>query len=175
MALQCQLSANYASYTAGQSPAPMVTLQVYNPGAAAVVVTGIALKPYALGDPNKNRLAMAQVSPPIGQGQTVIVPALSSINIGPFPVAIGSAANVNAFQMVQMSGSLSPVNPQPSQPANMTVMVGADVYGSDGSVNQAGEVAILVSGSIQPPPGFQGGVLQFSAPNNAVDYFMGVL
>lgn len=176
MSLQANVTLNYSSYTAGQNPPPMATVTVYNPNASAVVVTSVNMSAHALGDPLVNRLAMSPSVPPTGPGMTTSVPALSSITIGPFPVVVGSASNVNSFQAVNQSGNLFPVNPQGSQPPQTTVMIGALVYGSDGSVNTAGEAAILVSYSVSPPVGYQGGFLQFSSPNNLADGFLaGVL
>ncbi len=175
MALQCQVSLSYASYATGQNPAPMATVQVFNPNASAVVVTAINVKGRVANDPLRGSLAMLPSCPPIGPGMTTVVPALSSITIGPFPIVVGSAANVNSFQAVNPVGSLNPINPQGSQPAQFQVLVGADVYGSDGSFNEAGEAGLLVSYSSAPPPAYQGGYLQFTNPNNLAAGFMGVL
>ncbi len=168
MSLSCQVSMNYSAYSAGQTPPPMATVLVFNPNAVAVVVTGIQMQAAVLNAtaPAINRLAMPPSSPPIGPGMTTLVPALSSITIGPFPIVIGSAANDNSFQMVNQTGNLNPVNPQGSQPPQYTVMVGADVYGSDGSFNSAGAAPVLVSYTSAPPPAYQGGYMQFASPNN---------
>lgn len=165
MALQCQISVNYASYTAGQNPPPMATIQVYNPGAASVAVTGCTLN---FTDQFGNRVTPATNAalPAIGAGQTVVVPTLSSINIGPFPIVCGSAANGNSFQMV--SPGAQPPNAQPSQPLQSTLVVGAIINGSDGSSNVAGSAAVLVSYTSTPPLGYQGGFFQFAAPNNFI-------
>ncbi len=168
MSLSCQVSLNYSAYTAGQNPAPMATVFVYNPNASAVVVTSIQMTAYALLDPLVNRLAMLPSVPPTGPGMTVSVPTLSSITIGPFPIVLGSAANVNSFQMVNQTGNINPVNPQGSQPPQTTVMVGATVYGSDGSVNVAGVAPVYLSYSETPPLAYQGGFLQLQAPNNLI-------
>lgn len=175
MALQANVTLNYSSYTAGQNPAPMATVTVYNPNASAVSVTSIQMNAHALLDPLVNRLAMSPSVPPTGPGMTTSVPALSSITIGPFPIVLGSASNVNSFQAVNQTGSLFPINPQGSQPPQTVVMVGALVYGSDGSSNVAGEAALLVSYAVPPPVGYQGGFLQFSSPNNLATGFFGVL
>jgi hypothetical protein len=176
MALQCNVTLSYTAYAAGQNPAPMATVQVYNPNASAVVVTSVNMKAYSLGDPRKQDLAMSPSVPPTGPGMTTSVPALSSITFGPFPIVVASAANVNSFQAVNQSGNLFPVNPQGSQPPQRTVMVGALVYGSDGSINEAGEVGLLVSYTSAPPVSYQGGFLNFSAPNNyATGLIFGVL
>lgn len=166
MALQCNVTLNYASYSAGQTPPPMATLTVYNPNAVAVVVTAVQIQARVLGDLGVNRLAMSPSVVPIGPGQMTSVPALSSITIGPFPIVVASAAASNSYQSMGPTGSTTPVNNQGSQPLQYTLMVGAEVLGSDASINQAGQAALLVSGSSAPPLGYQGGFLQFNAPNN---------
>lgn len=168
MALSCQVSLNYSAYSAGQTPPPMATLLVFNPGAAAVVVTGVQMTGRVLNDPLVNRLAMSPSVVPIGPGMTVSVPPGSSINIGPFPIVVASAANVNSYQAVNQTGNLQPINPQGTQPAQYTLLIGADVSGSDGSQNVAGVAALLVSYSSAPPQAFQGGYLQFASPNNFI-------
>jgi hypothetical protein len=173
MALSCQVSLNVGSYAAGQNPAPMATVFVSNPGAVAVVVTSIQMQARVLNADAKNRLAMPPSVPPTGPGMTTTVPAGSSINIGPFPIVVASAANVNSFQAVNQAGNLNPINAQGSQPAQYTMMVGAQVYGSDGSVNEAGEAALLVSYQSAPPVGFQGGFLDFGGPNNFIGWTPG--
>lgn len=171
MALQAQVTLNYSSYTAGQNPPPQATVTVYNPNASAVVVTAVVMRrqspaPLPVGQPNF--IPAAPSVAPIGPGMTTSVPALSSITIGPFPIVVASAANANSFQMVNQAGNLNPINPQGSQPPQSTVMVGATVYGSDGSSNVAGSAPLLVSYASAPPVGFQGGFLNFSAPNNCI-------
>lgn len=176
MALQANVTLNTSVYTAGQNPAPMATVTVYNPNASAVTVTSINMKARVFTDPNLNRLAMLPSLPPTGPGMTTSVPSLSSITFGPFPIVLGSAANMNSFAAVNMSGNLNPVNPQGSQPPQTRVMIGALVYGSDGSANEAGEAGLLLSYASPPPVGYQGGVLQFDAPNNlATGLLFGVL
>ncbi len=170
MSLQCQVTLNYGSYSAGQNPAPMATVQVYNPNAVTVVVTALQLNSLVVngGVSSTNKTAMLPSVAPIGPGMTVSVPTLSSITIGPFPVVISSAANVNSFQAVNQTGNLNPINPQGSQPAQFTVLIGADVYGSDGSFNTAGVASLLVSYQSAPPLAFQGGFYQFASPNNFI-------
>lgn len=174
MALSCQVSLNYSSYSAGQTPPPMATVFVYNPNAAPVSVTGIQVTTSVVGttSPNTNMIACEQSSPPVGPGMTTYVPANSSINIGPFPIAIGSAANVNPFQMVNQYGNLNPVNPQGALPPQFTVLIGAVVSGSDLSQSTAGTAPLLVSYTNAPPVGFQGGFLQFNGGNNLADAFL---
>ncbi len=166
MALSCQVSLNYPAYSAGQTPAPMATVFVYNPNAVAVVVTSVQMSIAPANNPLVNSLPIPPSVPPTGVGMTTTVPALSSITIGPFPIVVSSAANVNSFQAVNQTGNLNPINPQGSQPPQSRLLVGAYVYGSDGTVNVAGVAPLLVSYAIPPPVGYQGGFLQFSAPNN---------
>lgn len=168
MALICNVTLNVASYSAGQTPPPMATLTVYNPGAVAVVVTGVQLNVRPILETLPGRTSMSPSVVPIGPGQTTSVPALSSITIGPFPIVIATAANGNTYQTMGPTGSVTPVNAQGSQPLQVTFMIGADVSGSDGSLNTAGQAGLLVSGSSQPPLGFQGGFLQFASPNNFI-------
>lgn len=176
MALQCQVTLNYSSYSSGQTPPPQATLFVYNPNAVPVTVTGLQLSFRALNDVSINRTTALPSVPPIGPGMTVTAPAGASISIGPFPVVVASGANVNSFQAINQTGNLNPINPQGSQPAQFTVMVGGLVYGSDGSVNTIGEAAILVSYESPPPVAYQGGFLQYASPNNFVSLMlMGVL
>lgn len=176
MALQCQLSLNYTSYTAGQNPPPMLTLTVYNPNASAVNVTGMEIYAHAWFDVRSNHMAFLPGLPPLGPGMTTLVPATSTITIGPMPMVFGTAANVNSFAAVNQAGNLNPINPQGSQPAQVTARIKATVYGSDGSVNIAGDVGLLISYSSAPPLAYQGGFFNFSAPNNFVAMsLMGVL
>lgn len=176
MALQANVTMNYSSYTAGQNPPPMATVTVFNPNASAVVVQSINMTAHPLLNANVNNLAMSPSVPPTGPGMTTSVPALGSITIGPFPIVVASAANVNSFQMVNQTGNIFPVNPQGSQPPQTVVMVGAQVFGSDGSVNTAGEASVLVSYAINPPLGTQGGFMQFADGDNlALGLVSGVL
>lgn len=139
-------------------------LIVYNPNASAVVVAGVQLNYTILGGSTVNQSAVQPALVPIGPGQTVSVPALSSINIGPMSVAMGSAASLNSTQSVTPVGNPFPLNPQPSQPPNPTLVVGATVYGSDGSVNIAVPQGILIYPAINPALGNQGGFFNFGQP-----------
>lgn len=165
MALTCNMTLNTAVTTAGQSPAPQATLQVFNPNASAVVVTGAAVNVSTSTGQQDN---VNQSVVPLGPGMTTVVPPLSSITFGPFPIAPGRAANVNSFAAINQTGNLNPINPQGAHRPQQLLLVGATVYGSDGSVNIAGTAALLVSYASTPPLGYQGGFLQFAAPNNLV-------
>lgn len=164
MSLNAQLSVSRPSYQAGSTPVPVVTLTVYNPNASAVSVTGVELSYFdQSGLPTRPAVNASVV--PIGVGQTTSVPALSTITIGPFAMAVGSAAAASSYDMVPPGGQ--PGLPQGSQQPQTEVWVGALVYGSDGSVNVAGRARLLVSYSVAPPLGYQGGFANFAAPNNA--------
>lgn len=174
MALVCNMSLNYGSMTAGQNPSPQATLTVYNPNASAVVVTGASVFTTTLVGQQTNATNQSVV--PLGPGMTTVVPTLSSITFGPFPIAASSSANVNSFQAVNQVGNLFAINPQPSQRPQEVLLVGATVYGSDGSVNTAGKAPLLVSYTSTPPVGYQGGPLFLSAPNNlALAFTVGLL
>ena len=173
MALQCNVTLSYASMTAGQTPAPMATLTVYNPNASAVLVTGANIYAQTLSGQRATCINAPLV--PLIAGQST-VSALSSLTFGPFPITIASLANSNTFQALIPTGGQTPLNPQPSQPSVVQFQVGALVYGSDGSVNTAGVAPLLVSFTPPPPMNWQGGPMQFSAPNNlALGLFSGVL
>lgn len=176
MALQCQMTVNYTAYQAGQNPPPMATLQVFNPNASAIAVKGIELQYF---DVRGNTISPStnKPTPAMGPGQNGTVPALSSLTFGPFPIVFGSAANMNSFLDVS-----TPNPPTAAQPYHMNnevafppqtvVLVGAIVTGTDGSSNVAGTAPIIVSYTTPPPVSFQGGFLNFAAPNNMV---LGVL
>jgi len=168
MSLQANVTLNTGSYSAGQNPPPMATVTVYNPNASAVVVTGIQMSSRPQFSGLVNSVAMSPSVPPTGPGQTVSVPALSSITFGPFPMVVGSAANVNSQAAVNQVGNLFPINPQGSQPPQTTMLIGATVYGSDGSLNEAGQAGLLVSYTSAPPVAYQGGFLNFAGPNNLI-------
>lgn len=173
MALQCNMTLNTNTCTAGQNGV-QATLTVYNPNASSVVVTGASV--FTTTPAGQYANAVNQSVVPLGPGMTTTVPAASSITFGPFAIAASSSANANSFQMVNPSNSVIPANPQPSQRPQQQLMVGAIVYGSDGSVNTAGQAGLLVSFTPPPPLNFQGGPLMFSAPNNlALGLTSGVL
>jgi hypothetical protein len=175
MALQCQVTLNYASMTAGQTPAPQATLTVYNPNASAVLVTGANI--YAQTLSGQRATSINPPTVPLIAGQST-VPALSSLTFGPFAITIPSMGNGSMFQHVEpvVLVNSAPANPQPSQPSYVQFQLGALVYGSDGSVNTAGVAPLMVSFAPPPPMNWQGGPLQFSAPNNlALGFASGVL
>jgi hypothetical protein len=97
MALIANMTLSSGSMVAGQSPAPQATLTVYNPNASAVLVSGARVS-ISTASGQQTHAGNAPTVPLIAGYSTV--PALSSLTFGPFPVAIGSAASGNAFQMV---------------------------------------------------------------------------
>jgi hypothetical protein len=170
------VSVNVSSYAyqAGQNPPPTVTLVVANPNATAVMVTGVQIVPTIVGQTGQ-ALSIAPILPALGPGQNVTVPALGSLNLGPFPIVFASAANVNQFQMVNQVGNLNPVNPQLAELATYSISIGAIVSVSDGSNNTAVPAVLTVSPPSQPPLGTQGGFEIFSVSTNAGNWFFGVI
>jgi hypothetical protein len=168
MALQCNMSLNVSTCVAGATPAPQATLTVYNPNATAVAVTAIQVAYYngLTGAPLNG--AVAPQVPAASPGMTVVVPALSSITFGPMPVAAALPGSANSFWASSPIAGAALVNPQLGLPPQLPLLVGATVYGSDGSANEAGRAGLTVSYSPFPPPSYQGGYLQFSSGNNLI-------
>lgn len=160
MALVCTVVLSATSYSAGHTPAPKCSILVHNNGASAVVVTGVALTKRIMGcDTPGNPVPMGSALPPYGPGAPVSVPAGGTRTVGPFSITVGSAA-------AAIGG-----NSQPSQPADFILIIGATVFGSDRSRNIAGEAGMLVSYSIRPRVGTQGGQYIFSLPSNSAGWF----
>ena len=161
MALNAQLSVNLPSVTAGQTS--HATLTVYNPNAVAVTVTGIELVWYdKMGV--VVRPAVSPAVPPLGVGQPTSIAALGTQTFGPFALAVGSVAAASSFQMVPPSSL--PALEKASAPPQLELWVGGLLYASDGSVNVISKARLLVSYTVAPPLGFQGGFAQFHAINN---------
>ena len=160
MALVCTVVLSATSYSAGATPPPTATVLCYNNGASSVVVTGVQMYGRVHGSSTLgNPVPMANALPPYGPGAPVTAAAASLASIGPFPVTVGSAASA-------IGG-----NSQPTQPADFILMVGATVFGSDGSRNEAGEAGMLVSYSVRPRVNTQGGQLIFSQASNSAGWF----
>ena len=160
LALVCSVVLSANSYSAGHTPPPSASIVCYNNGASAVVVTGVQLYKRILGsDTPGNPVPMGNALPPYGPGAPVSVSALGTQRVGPFSITMGSAASA-------IGG-----NSQPSQPAGCILVIGATVFGSDGSRNVAGEAGITVSYSIRPRVGTQGGQLIFSQASNSAGWF----
>jgi hypothetical protein len=160
MALVCSVALSATSYNAGATPPPSASIVCYNPGATALVVTGVGLYGRVLGSSTPgNPVPMGAALPPYGPGAPVTVAAGASASVGPFPITVGSAA-------AGVGG-----NSQWSQPLDYTLMVGAVVIASDGSRSDAAETGMLVSYTVRPLPGTQGGQLIFSRPSNSAGWF----
>lgn len=165
MALNCQVTLSYRSYQAGQTPAPKAIITCYNTGAAAVSVTGVEMVFRDSVGVQLRNLSTNRPVVPVGVGQSVSVASLGTLIVGPFDITIGSPAAASSFQMVPPGAQ--PPNPQLAHPMQQQIFVGATVYASDGTVNTAGSDGLLVSYTVPPPLGFQGGFAHFAAPNNA--------
>ncbi len=152
----------------------MATLQVYNPNASPVAVTGIQLQFFdSLNNPIQASANLPMLA--MGPGQTVVAPARSSINFGPFPIVIGSAANIGS-PTIPLTTPPTSVNIELAEPQSAQLYLGATVYGSDGSINTAGRAAVFVSPTIGPIPLMSGGVLQFyNGSNLLIGIMTGVL
>lgn len=181
MALVCSVVLSTTSYAAGHTPPPTASVVCHNTGGSAVVVSGVALSGRVFGSSTPgNPVPMANALPPYGPGAPVTVSAGGSATVGPFPVTVGSvaAAVANRSESVVVDqdeiqtvsfvrGSMI----QPSQRPDFILMVGAMVFGSDGSRNVATEAGITVSYSVRPAVGTQGGQLIFSRPSNSAGWF----
>ena len=143
MALTCSLSLSAASCQAGQTPPVRATLNVTNPNAVPVAVLGGRVSFNIVGLP-QTRPPYQEVLLPIGPGQTVVVPASGSITIGPFPIQFAMPVT-NYFLSVNVPGTTSNTNAQPSQPTSYNVSVGCQVQASDGSTNAATPASITVN------------------------------
>lgn len=176
MALNCSISLNTNAYAAGQNPPPQATLTVYNPNAVAVVVSSVQVTANQLGNTSLT-LPIAPITVATGPGITTTVPALGSINLGPFPIVLASAAYAGSANPAFFSppGTSNPTNPQGSQPPSYVAQIGALVYGSDGSVNQASYAGVTVSQMFNAPLGTAGGFLNFAGPQNAANFLMGLI
>ena len=166
MALNAAITLNYRQMSAGQNPPPKATLTVYNPNATAVAVTGIRLKfTDVLGGAVQVPANMPE--PMMSPGQTTSVPALGSITFGPFPVVVASAASGPWLTGPVQRPLADPVPRQAAHKPQVQYFVGAVVYGSDNSINEASRSGLMVSFAILPPRYSQGGIAQFNGVNNA--------
>ncbi len=160
MSLVCSVMLSAQSYSAGSTPPPTASIVCHNPGALSVVVTGVALHGRVLNSSTLGQpTSMATALPPYGPGAPVVVLAGGTQTVGPFPVTVGSSA-------AGIGG-----NPQPSQPLDYQLMIGATVLGSDRSINEATEQGMTVSYSLRPRTNTQGGQLIFSQPSNSAGWF----
>jgi hypothetical protein len=111
----------------------------------------------------------------------VVVAAGATVLVGPMTLVLHSNAAANSFQTVDAN---PPVNPQPSDSRGgqtslhypqYTALIGATIYGSDGSINQAGTAPVFVDVVATPPPGYQGGYLHLHEPKNLASFVAGVI
>ena len=149
MALTCTLTLNKSSMGAGQTPPPLATLTVVNPNAVPVAVLGGRIS-FNVSGLAQTRPPYSEVLLPIGPGQPTTVPASGSTVIGPFPIQFQIPVT-NYFLSVDVPGTSTPSNAQPSQPTSWIVSVGGRVQGSDGSDNVITPANITVS-YITPTP-----------------------
>lgn len=160
MTVSCAIVLSSSSYQAGQTPPPTATLVCQNNTNAAQVVIGVQVTGRVFGSSTPgNPAPMGTPMPPYGPGAPVTVPALGSASIGPFPLAVGSAA-------ATVGG-----NSQPSQVANYILMVGANVLTADQQNSVAAEMGMTVGPTTRPLPNAQGGYLLFSQPSNSALWF----
>lgn len=176
MPLSCYVALSKSSCQAEGSP-PMAAVVVTNPTATALSVIGGRLTVTQLGgDSNVSRPGTEL---PIGPGMATLVPAGGTIVMSPLPVVVHSAAACNSFQAVTgdtvLPGGQNAHVRMPGPAPQFTVLVGATLQASDGSINEAATAPLLVDVAVPPPLGWQGGTLSLEAPNNLVTYLAGVL
>lgn len=178
MPLQCQVVLN-PSARSGEQPIA-VALLVYNPSTTTpIVITGGVMSVEQLGNGTSVPCALPML--PIGPGMPVVVAAGATVLVGPMTLVLHSNAAANSFQTVDAN---PPVNPQPSDSRGgatslhypqYTALIGATLYGSDGSINQAGKAPVFVDVVATPPPGYQGGYLHLHEPKNLANFIAGVI
>lgn len=171
MSLQCQMTLNVHTSSSGQSPLPQATLSVYNPNASSVAVTGVNVAYYTPDGQPLVTMPVGITTVALGPGQTTVVPAASLITFGPFPIAIALPSMGGLF-LGQPAGNATtpPATPAPRQlgmPVAVQVFIGAQVYASDGSVNEAGRDGLIVSWAARDPSGTGGGVGAFNDVDNS--------
>jgi len=169
MALSCAIQTAQLATTAGGQPVTF-NLAVYNPNAVAVSVTGVQIVVAPAGSSLAvsagSSSLMNQIVAPIGPGQTTVVPALSSITIGPMYLDLPSSnSNTAAFMGVPFPGQQWQ-NTNPALPGTLVLAINALVSASDGSFNMASPGGLTVSSYFPPPAGTQGGNLQFGLGAN---------
>jgi hypothetical protein len=153
----------------------MAAVIAYNPTATPLVILGGVLTVKTLG--GSRQVPSASGALPTGPGSTGAVPAGGYVVLGPVSVAVHSAAAANSFQAVaqdtqgQQPAHLYAPGPQPQ----ITVLVGATLYVSDGTTSEAATAPLLVDVAVAPPLGWQGGALELASANNLVTYLAGVL
>lgn len=169
MPLQCQVFVSPSSQS-GDQPV-MVAITATNPSTTTpIVVTGGSVSARQLGD--GPALSCTLPILPLGPGMNTVVAAGATILIGPMPLVVYNGAANNSYQNpVANSGSQPSASwggPTSNRYPQFTTIIGATLYGSDGSINQAGTAPVLIDVVSPPPLGYQGGFLHFSAPNNLI-------
>lgn len=165
MTIRCGFNQSTNSFQAGQTPPPWVQLVVANDAAVAVSVTGVELYVQDLNGAPLRAWAGNLPTVPIGFGQTVSVPAASSITIGPFAFTAPVGGTANQYQAVVPQAL--PSNPQVALPQSQAFFLRARVYASDGSITEAVPAQFFVSYANPPPAVFQGGYVQFGDQDNS--------
>lgn len=169
MPLQCQVYV-YPSATSGDRPVTVAVVATNPSPTTSIAITGGALSITQLRDGSDVSCALPML--PLGPGMSTVVAAGASVLIGPMPLVVHSNSASNSFQnpssLIDSQPSDARGEPTGSHYPQFTVLVGATLYGSDGSINQAGTAPILVDVIAPPPLGFQGGFLHLSAPNNLI-------
>jgi hypothetical protein len=177
MPLNCQVYV-YPSARSGDQPVT-VAITATNPGAVPIVITGGDITVTQLGDGTD--VSCAKPTLPLGPGMPTVVAAGATVLVGPVTIAVHSNSGCDPYQSAPQGAY---VDPQPSDSRGaatgnkfpqFTVLVGATLYGSDGSINFAGTAPLFVDVVSPPPLGFQGGFLSLSAANNLVTFLAGVL
>lgn len=169
MPLQCQVYAFPSAQSGDQPVAVFVTAT--NPSTTTpIAITGGSVSVTQLSNGADVPCALPML--PLGPGMPTVVAAGATILIGPMPIVIYNGAANNSYQNpVANSGSQPSASwggPTSNRYPQFTAVIGATLYGSDGSINQAGTAPVLIDVVAPPPLGYQGGALHFSAPNNLV-------
>lgn len=178
MPLQCQVVLG-PSARSGEQPVT-VAIVAYNPSPTTpIAITGGVMSVEQLGNGTAVPCALPML--PIGPGMPVVVAAGATALVGPVTLVLHSNSAANSFQTVDAN---PPVNPQPSDSRGgqrslhypqYTALIGATLYGSDGSINQAGTAPVFVDVVVTPPQGYQGGYLHLSEPKNLANLLTGVI
>lgn len=176
MPLSCYVALSRSTCQSEGSP-PMAAVVISNPTATALSVIGGQLTVTQLG--GGTTVSRPPQALPIGPGMTTLCPAGGTIVMAPLPVVVHSPAASNSFQAVTGDTAL-PAGQNahvrmPGPAPQFTVLVGATLQASDGSVAEAAPAPLLVDVAVAPPLGRQGGTLQFADPNNLVNLLTGVL
>lgn len=177
MPLQCQVFV-YPSAAGGEQPVTVAVIATNPSPTTPIVISGGSVSVTQLRDGTD--VSCAKPMLPLGPGMPTVVAPGATVLVGPAQLAVHSNSAANSFQnpssLIDSQPSDARGEPTGNHYPQFTVLVGATLYGSDGSINQAGTAPLLVDVVAPPPLGFQGGFLHLSAPNNLVTaYAAGVL